>query len=115
MFHKLMMNVIISDSYNQLTMHCKKNRRGVSKTKFLLSTKKCWLIEEKLLPLYSRLVQSYSDNLQDTWTVKVEEFQDIPHVKQEPLDDYGAPLMYSMSEAVNSLEACYHLLTWLVT
>ena len=55
---------------------------------FLLTSKRCWLIEEKLLPLYQHLVDEYSDKLREEWTVKVEETDvDITQVKEEPQDD----------------------------
>ena len=59
------------------------------KKEFLLTSKKCWLIEEKLLPLYQHIVDDYSDKLREEW-VK-EEQSDVeatPQVKEEPLDDY---------------------------
>ena len=80
-----------------------RKRRRVFKKKYLLSSKKCWLKEEKLLPSYSHLVQLYSEQLKDTWTVKVEEshnenIHDDAQVTQEPAEYYGVPLMYSMNE-----------------
>ena len=41
--------------------------------KFLLASKKCWVIEEKLIPLYQHLVDDYSVQLREEWIVKVEE------------------------------------------
>ena len=61
-----------------------------SKKMFLLTSKKCWLLEEKLLPLYQHLVDDYSFKLREEWTVKVEEtdIEVTPQVKEEPEDDY---------------------------
>ena len=61
-----------------------------SKKMFLLTSKKCWLIEEKLIPLFQHLVDDYSVKLREEWTVKVEEtdIETTPQVKEEPLDDY---------------------------
>ena len=76
-----------------------RKRRRVFKKKYLLSSKKCWLIEEKLLPVYSHLVQSYSHQLRDTWTVKVEESQfGSVQIKEEPTDeiDYAIPMTLSI-------------------
>ena len=65
--------------------HSKKKKL---KKKFLLTSKKCWILEEKLLPCYQHLVDDYSDKLREEWTVKVEETDvDITQVKEEPQDD----------------------------
>ena len=50
-----------------------KNRRKKLKKKFLLTSKKCWLIEQSLLPLYQHLVDGYSEKLKDEWKFKAEE------------------------------------------
>ena len=70
------------------TVHIKKKKK--LKKKFLLTSKKCWLIEEKLIPLYQHLVDSYSVKLREEWTVKVEEtdVEVVQQVKEEPQDDY---------------------------
>ena len=67
-----------------------KNKKKKLKKKFLLTSKKCWLIDEKLLPLYEHLVDGYSDKLREEWAVKVEEPDvDVAHqVKEEPQEDY---------------------------
>ena len=66
----------------------KNKRRRVFKKKYLLSSKKCWLVEEKLLPVYSYLLDTYYDQLNDTWTVKVEESQfGRVQIKEEPTDE----------------------------
>ena len=73
----------------------------MSKKEYLLSSKKCFLIEDKLLPLYSHLVESYSDQLKDTWEVKVEESQfGSVLIKEEPTDEinYDAPMILQMHE-----------------
>ena len=79
----------------------KRRRRRVSKKEYLLSSKKCWLIETKLLPVYSHLVDTYSDQLKDTWTVKVEESQfESVQIKEEPTDeiDYETPIILPTNE-----------------
>ena len=67
---------------------CKKKK--TLKKEFLLTSKKCWLIDEKLLPLYQHLVDSYSVKLREDCTARVEE-SDIDataQVKEEPQDEY---------------------------
>ena len=65
---------------------CVKKRK--KSKKFLLTSKKCWVIEEKLIPLYQHLVDDFSIQLREDWTVKVEETDvDIAQVKEEPQDD----------------------------
>ena len=95
-------------------MSATKNKRWrVSKKKFLLSSKKYWLIEDKLLPVFSHLVESYSDQLKDTWAVKVEESQfGSLQIKEEPTDeiDYDAPMILPAHEACINfppLASCY--------
>ena len=68
----------------------KKKMKKTKKKKFLLASKKCWVIDEKLLPFYQHLVDDYSVKLREEWTVKVEEtdIEATPQVKEEPLDDY---------------------------
>ena len=62
--------------------------RKKKKKKFLLTSKKCWLLEEQFIPMYQHLVDSYSIQLREEWTVKVEEtVVDITQVKEEPQDD----------------------------
>lgn len=81
----------------------KNKRRGVSKKEYLLSSKKCWLIEDKLLPVFSRLVESYSDELKDTWAVQVEESQfGSVQIKEEPADEinYDALMILQMHKEV---------------
>ena len=83
----------------------KNKRRRAFKKKFLLSSKKFWLIEDKLLPVYSHLVESYSDQLKDTWEVKVEESQfGSVQIKEEPTDEinYVAPMIHPMNEVYNN-------------
>ena len=75
-----------------------RNRKVSSKRKklkmFLLTSKKCWLMDEKLMPLYQHLVDGYSDKLREEWEVKVEEsdIEAIQQVKQEPRDDFLAEI-----------------------
>ena len=77
------------------------------KSKFLLTSKKCWLIEKKLLPLYQHLVDGYSIQLREEWTVKVEEMdvEVVQQVKEEPLDDYMVDSQQlQLSSRMNELE-----------
>ena len=69
---------------------CSKKKSKKSKKKFLLTSKKCWLIDEKLLPMYQKLVDDYSVKLREEWNVKVEEsdIETTSQVKDEPQDDY---------------------------
>ena len=62
-----------------------------SKKMFLLTSKKCWLIDEKLLPLYQHLVDGYSVKLREEWNVKVQEsgVETTPQVIEEPLGDFS--------------------------
>ena len=64
-------------------------KKKLKKMKFLLTSKKCWLMEEKLLPFYQHLVDGYSIKLREEWTVKVEELDVniLSQVKEEPLDE----------------------------
>ena len=72
------------------TVRIKKKKKKNLKKKFLLTSKKCWLIEEKLIPLYEHLVDSYSVLLREEWNVKLEEtdVEVVQQVKEEPQDDY---------------------------
>ena len=62
-----------------------------SKKMFLLTSKECWLIDEKLLPLYQHLVDGYSVKLREEWNVKVQEsdVETTPQVIEEPLGDFS--------------------------
>ena len=97
-----------------------KNKRRLSKKKFLLSSKKCWVIEDKLLPLYSHLVQSYSDQLKDTWTVKLEESQfGSVQIKEEPTDEinYDTPIIIPTNEVCidfHLLPSCLRHFTFII-
>ena len=68
-------------------VRCKKSKK--KSKKFLLTSKKCWLIEDNLIPFYQHLVDGYS-KLREEWTVKVEEtdLEATPQVKEEPQDEY---------------------------
>ena len=63
---------------------CSKKRK--TKKEFLLTSKKCWLLDEKLIPLYKHLVDSYSVKLREEWNVKFEEtdVEVVQLVKEEP-------------------------------
>ena len=64
------------------------SKKKISKKKFLLTSKKCWLLEEKLIPFHQHLVDGYSDKLREEWNVKVEETDVVvQQVKEEPQDD----------------------------
>ena len=86
-------------------VHSKKKKK--LKKKFLLTSKKCWLIDEKLLPLYQHIVDNFSDKLREEWTVKVEEtdIETTPQVKEEPQDDYIVDSQQlQLSSRMNHLE-----------
>ena len=74
--------------------------------KFLLTSKKCWLMEDNLIPFYQHLVDDYS-KLRKEWTVKVEEtdLEATPQVKEEPQEDYLVDSQQLPSSSrVNQLE-----------
>ena len=76
------------------------------KKQFLLTSMKCWLIEEKLMPFYQYLVDDYSEKLREEWTVKVEETDvDITQVKEEPQDDdFVEPQSLQLNSNINGLK-----------
>ena len=48
-----------------------------------MTSKKCWIIEDKLLPFYSHIIDRYSDQLvEDPFCCEIIE------VKQEPEEDF---------------------------
>ena len=77
------------DGTSSETVRSKKNKRKKSKL-FLLTSKKCWVMDRKLLPFYQHLVDGYSVKLREELEVKVvlSDFEIIQHVKEEPLDDF---------------------------
>ena len=82
-------------------------RKKKKMMKFLLTSKNCWLLEEKLLPLYQHLVDGYSIKLREEWNVKVEEtdIEATPQVKEEPQDDYIVDSQQlQLSSRMNHLE-----------
>ena len=90
-----------------------KSRRKKLKKKFLLTSKKCWLIEQTLLPLYQHLIDGYSEKLRDEWRVKVKEELDIEaaplQVKEEPQDDLLESFPDRQSSSNNNPQVTYHL------
>ena len=62
-----------------------KNRGKKLNKKFLLTSKKRWLIEQSLLPLYQHLVGGYSEKLRQESKVKVEESRDYYILEFRPL------------------------------
>ena len=65
-----------------------------------MTSKKSWLLDAKLIPLFQQLVDSYYIRVREEWNVKVEETNiDITQVKEEPLDDN---LVEPLSLQVNS-------------
>merc|ERR1712013_408346 len=85
-----------------------KKKKKKSKRKFLLTSKKCWLIEEKLIPLYQHLVDNYSVKLREEWDVKVEEtdVEVVQQVKEEPQEDYLVDSQQlQLSSRMNQLES----------
>ena len=67
-----------------------RSKKKKSEKLFLLTSKECWLIDEKLLPFYQHLVDDYSDKLREEWTVKVEDtdVEVVQQVKEEPQEYY---------------------------
>ena len=67
----------------------RRSKKMKKSEKFLLTSKKCWLIDEKLLPLYQHLVDDYSVKLREEW-IKVEEtdIETTPQEKEEPEDNF---------------------------
>ena len=71
------------------TRNIKVRSKKKLKKKFLLTSKKCWMIDEKLIPLYQHLVDEYSIKVREEWNVKVEVSDVVvaQQVKEEPPDD----------------------------
>ena len=81
--------------------------------KILLTSKKCWVIEEKLIPFYQHLVDGYSDKLREEWNVKVEEMdvEVVQQVKEEPQDDYLVePQSVHLNNSKNQFKVIFPLL-----
>ena len=89
---------------------CKKFHSKIKKKlkkKFLLTSKECWLLEEKLIPLYQHLLDGYSVKLREEWTVKVEEkdMKVAQIVKEEPQEDcFVDSQQLQLSSRMNQLE-----------
>merc|ERR1712013_91210 len=81
-----------------------KKKRKKLKKRFLLTSKKCWLIEEKLIPLYHHLVDGYSDKLREERPIKTEEsdFEITPQVKEEPQEDFLVSVENPANQIKNS-------------
>ena len=77
------------------TMPGKKSTRLVSKKKkrkkkmYLMTSKKCWLVEDCLVPLYQHLLDVYSEKLNGESNVTLGECDmgEMLEVKHEPQDD----------------------------
>ena len=85
----------------------KKKKKKKLKKKFLLTAKKCWLIDEKLIPMCQHLVDSYSVLLREELTLRVEEtdLKTTRQVKEEPQDDYLVDSQQlQLSSRTNQLE-----------
>ena len=91
----------------------KKKKLKKLKKKFLLTSEKCWLIDEKLIPMYQHLVDNYSVKLREEWTViKVEEMdvEVVQEVKQEPQEDNSVDSQQLQSSSrMNQLEVVISL------
>ena len=83
-----------------------KNKRKKLKKKFLLTSKNCWLIDEKLVPFYQHLVDGYSDKLREEWDIEATPLQ----VKEEPQDDLLDPETLQQSCSNNDPEVSFLLL-----
>ena len=66
----------------------KKKKKKTKMKKFLLTSKKSWLIEDELFPFYQHLVDSYCVKLKEEWKFDVQETR---QVKEEPMDDLVEP------------------------
>ena len=89
---------------------CKKKK--TLKKEFLLTSKKCWLIDEKLLPLYQHLVDGYLVNLREKW-IKVEEtdIETTQQEKEEPGCDYLVePQSVNLNNSTSQFEVIFPLL-----
>ena len=67
----------------------KKKKRTKKQKMYLMTLKKCWLVEDRLVPLYQHLMDVYSDKLNRESNVTLGEcdLQEMLEVKQEPQDD----------------------------
>ena len=68
------------------TVCSKKKRKKKSKKMFLLTSKKCWLIDEMLIPLYQHLLDGYSDQLREECLIKADIII-TPQMKKESQED----------------------------
>ena len=95
----------MSDGRSKRVDSKKRQKRKKLKKSFLLTSKKCWLIEEKLIPLYHHLVDGYSDKLREDWPIKTEEsdFEITPQVKEEPQEDFLVEYPTIMKNATNQV------------
>ena len=79
-----------------------KNRGKKLNKKFLLTSKKRWLIEQSLLPLYQHLVYGYSDKLRD-------DIDTTSQVKEEPRDDLLESQSLQQSSSTNNPEVRHNI------
>ena len=71
------------------------------KRRFLMTSKKCWIIEDKLIPLYSHLLDHYSNQLlEDPFCCEIIE------IKQEYQEDY---LLESLTSSADQHDSSNHL------
>ena len=98
----------MSEIRSRRKVDSKKKKKKKSHKTFLLTSKKCWLIEDKLLPLYQHLVDSYSVNLRAAeWNVRVEE-SDIdatPQVMEgHGNDNFTEPQSLQLNSSTNQFQ-----------
>ena len=65
-----------------------KKKKKRTKKLYLLTSKKCWLVEHTLVPLYQHLVDVYSDkfNGESNMTLENCDIGEMLEVKEEPQD-----------------------------
>ena len=87
------------------TVGSKKKKKKKLKKKFLLTSKKCWLLDETLIPLYRHLVDRYSDKVREEW-IKVEEtdIEATPHEQEPPDDNLVEIPTYQVNSSTNQFK-----------
>merc|ERR1712013_648496 len=102
------LHIVTDIKHNMSGIRCRKvrSKKKKMKKKFLLTAKKCWLLHEKLIPLYKHLVDSYSVKLREEWNVKVDEtaVEIVQQVKEEPQEDYLVDSQRLLSCRMNQFE-----------
>ena len=89
-------------------------KKNISKNKFLLTSKKCWLMEEKLIPLYQHLVESYVVKLREVRTVRVAQDEQQEDNIMEPQLLQSNSNTTNASKVILLYQGIDFCLTWLV-